>query len=105
MATSQQATQVMNGADILVKSLVDHGVTVADVGVQFFEQRSTALDEVALLLNLDVGQGEIAAQHFTVRPELLTHGGEKHLQHRCTVLIGHRVALVDAPVRPFHLHP
>ncbi len=28
MATSQQATQVMNGADILVKSLVDHGVTV-----------------------------------------------------------------------------
>ncbi len=28
MATSQQATQVMNGADILVKSLVDHGVKV-----------------------------------------------------------------------------
>ena len=28
MATSQQATQVMNGADILVKSLVDHGVEI-----------------------------------------------------------------------------
>ena len=30
MATAQQATstQVMNGADILVKSLVDHGVEV-----------------------------------------------------------------------------